>query len=166
MSSASIMVLGSLSGALCGGIQSGKIGRKKSLMVDSVIYILGTLCVALAPNFYVILLGRYIHGHSSASAMVAIPIYTSEISQPQVRKTTGSFAWMCYTIGFALALILGALFPWRWAVGAVIIGPICCFIILCFCPESPVWYLIKGHKYLLFTKCKKFKELTVSNDCD
>ena len=92
------MVLGSLTGALCGGIQSGKMGRKKSLMVDSFNFVLGTLLVALAPNFYVMLLGRFIHGHSSASGMVAILIYTSEISQPQVRKTTGRVTRCGYVI--------------------------------------------------------------------
>ena len=76
-------------------------------MIDCFNFVLGTFLVALAPNFYVILIGRFIHGHSSASAMVAIPIYTSEISQPQIRKTTGSFALICYSTGFALALILG-----------------------------------------------------------
>ena len=101
------MVLGSLTGSFCGGIQSGKFGRKKSLMFDCLIFVVGTLFVALAPNFYVILVGRFIHGHSSASAMVAVPIYTSEISQPQVRKTTGSFTLMEYSCGFALALVLG-----------------------------------------------------------
>ena len=104
---ASIMVLGSLTGSFCGGIQSGKFGRRKSLMFDCVIFVLGTLFVALSPNFYLVLLGRFIHGHSSASAMVAIPIYTSEISQPQVRKTTGSFTIMEYNFGFAFALVLG-----------------------------------------------------------
>lgn len=63
--------------------------------------------MTLAPNFYVIILGRLIHGHSSASAMVAVPIYTSEISQPQVRKLTGNFTLICYSCGFAFALILG-----------------------------------------------------------
>ena len=101
------MVLGSLTGSFFGGIQSGKFGRKKSLMFDCLIFVVGTLFVALAPNFYLILIGRFIHGHSSASAMVAVPIYTSEISQPQVRKTTGSFTLMEYSCGFALALVLG-----------------------------------------------------------
>ena len=104
---AAIMVLGSLTGSFFGGIQSGKFGRKKSLMFDCLIFGVGTLFVALAPNFYLILIGRFIHGHSSASAMVAVPIYTSEISQPQVRKTTGSFTLMEYSCGFALALVLG-----------------------------------------------------------
>ncbi len=78
--------------------------------------------------------------------MVAVPIYTSEVSQPQVRKTTGSFTLMCYSTGFAFCLIFGALFPWRWAVGVVMIVPACCFFILMFCPETPSWYLSKGRE--------------------
>ena len=51
------MVLGSLTGSFCGGVQCGKFGRKKSLMIDSFIFIIGTLFVALSPNFYLILIG-------------------------------------------------------------------------------------------------------------
>ena len=51
---------------------------------------------------------------------------------------------MCYATGFALALVLGALLPWRWAVGSVLICPFGCFFLLLLCPESPVWYLTKG----------------------
>lgn len=143
---ASIMVVGSLSGALCGGIQCGKLGRRKSLLFDSINFIIGSLLMSLSPNFYLILVGRLIHGHSAASAMVAIPIYTSEISQPEVRKITGAFTLVCYTSGFALALILGALLPWRWAVGATLVCPVVCFVLLLFCPETPVWYLMNDRQ--------------------
>jgi MFS family permease len=101
------MVLGSLSGALFGGLQGGRFGRKHSMMVDCVIFIVGILMSALAPNFYVILAGRLVLGHSAASAMVSVPIYTSETSQPKVREITGFFTVVCYTSGFALALIFG-----------------------------------------------------------
>ena len=33
--------------------------------------------------------------------------------------------------------------PWRWAIGMMLIMPSVCFILLIFCPESPVWYLSK-----------------------
>ena len=101
------MVVGSLTGALCGGIQSGKFGRKKSLMFDNVVFLVGILILCLAPNFYLILLARFITGHSTASALVAAPIYASEISQPQTRKIIGSFQLMCFTSGFALSFVLG-----------------------------------------------------------
>ena len=104
---ASLMVVGSLTGALCGGIQSGKFGRKKSLMLDNVVFLVGILILCLAPNFYLILLARFITGHSTASALVAAPIYASEISQPQTRKIMGSFQLMCFTSGFALSFVLG-----------------------------------------------------------
>jgi SP family galactose:H+ symporter-like MFS transporter len=104
---ASIMVLGSLSGALCGGLQGGRFGRKRSMMIDSVVFIVGILLSALAPNFYVIVIARLVLGHSAASAMVSVPIYVSETSQPKVREITGVFTVMCYTSGFALALIFG-----------------------------------------------------------
>ena len=104
---ASILVLGSQSGALFGGVQCGMLGRKRSMMIDCLLFILGTLLVCLSPNFYLILIGRYVQGHSGASSMVAVPVYVGEISQPQVRKLTGSFAVTFYTCGFAIALILG-----------------------------------------------------------
>ena len=104
------MVAGSLTGALFGGIQSGKFGRKKSLMIDCFVFFIGILILALAPNFYLILLARFITGHSTASALVAAPIYSSEISQPQARKIIGSFTLMCYTSGFALSFVLGEYF--------------------------------------------------------
>ena len=42
------------------------------------------------------------------------------------------------------SLVTGALLPWRWAVGGTIFGPIVCFLILLFCPETPTWYISKG----------------------
>ena len=101
------MILGSVTGSLCGGWQCGKFGRKKSLLFDCFFFIVGILMSALAPNFYVLLVPRVLLGHSSCSSMVSTPLYTSEISQPMVRKITGSFTMICYTTGYALAVILG-----------------------------------------------------------
>ena len=40
----------------------------------------------------------------------------------------------------------GALFPWRYAVGVVIVVPVAAFTMLFFCPESPVWLLSQGRE--------------------
>ena len=96
-----------MTGSICGGWQCGKFGRKKSLMFDCFFFIIGILMSAFAPNFYVLLASRILLGHSSCSSMVSTPIYTSEISQPMIRKITGSFTIICYTTGYALAVILG-----------------------------------------------------------
>ena len=49
------MVFGSVTGATFGGWQSGKFGRRKSMLIDSVVYFTGLIMLALSPNFYVVL---------------------------------------------------------------------------------------------------------------
>ena len=130
---ASIMVAGSCTGAICGGIQSEKFGRRKSLLLDCFIYIVGTILFSVAPNFYVLLVARVILGHSTASAMTTTSVYTrfvkfcqlfvyiliykipnqifnlflSEISQPEVRTITGCFFTPFFIFGTTFQLVLG-----------------------------------------------------------
>ena len=96
---ASIKEIGSLTGAIFGALLSEKIGRRSSLIMDSILFSLGTLLTAFAINLEMILAGRFIQGHSSASAMVSAPMYTCEISQPKVRRYTALFPVLCWDIG-------------------------------------------------------------------
>lgn len=114
--SASIVVMGMLTGSICGGYQSEKLGRRKSLMLDCLFFTIGVILSAAAPNFNTILVARWLVGHASASTKAVAPLYTSEISQPIIRNRTGSLAMICYSVGYAFCLIFGALFPWRLAV--------------------------------------------------
>ena len=142
--SASIMIIGSCTGALLGGFQSQKFGRRKSLLFDCLVFIAATLACAMAPNFKVLLIARVILGHSVASQFTTSPVYTSEISQPEVRSVTGNFNISCFTFGVALVMMLGACLPWRYAIGSTVIVPLICFVMLLFCPESPSWLMSKG----------------------
>ena len=104
-------MVGSLSGSLCGGWQCGKFGRKKSLIIDCLLFIIGTVSSSFSPNFYVLLFSRWVLGHSAASQQVTVPIYVSEISQPQMRSITGPFMAICYSSGFAGGYIFGMYVP-------------------------------------------------------
>ena len=101
------MMIGCITGSICGGWQCGKLGRKKSLIVDAGTFMVAIVMSAFAPNFYVLLIARVLLGHSIGSATVATPIYTSEISQPEVRRITGSFPMTVYATGYGLAVVLG-----------------------------------------------------------
>ena len=46
-------------------------------------------------------------GHAVSSSAVAVPLYISETSQPEVRKITGVFAVICYCFGSAASSVLG-----------------------------------------------------------
>ena len=49
----------------------------------------------------------FLLGYAVGSGRVAIPIYTSEICQPEVRKYTGAFAMIFMLSGLLSAAILG-----------------------------------------------------------
>ena len=143
---ASIKEIGSLIGAILGALQSEKLGRRRSLIIDSFLYIIGTLLTAFSTNFEMILVGRFIQGFSAASAMVSAPLYTCEISQPHIRRYTALFPVLCWDIGIAVSYILGALLPWRYAIGVTVLVPMACFLLLLICPESPTLFIIKGQE--------------------
>ena len=101
------MLLGSITGAIGGGLQSGYFGRKRSLMLDATIFIFATIGLIVAPNLIVVLISRFIQGHCVASSVVSMPIYTSETSQPEIRKITGVFAVICISFGGSLSMTFG-----------------------------------------------------------
>ena len=101
------MVLGNISGSFSGALQSGKLGRRYSIMIDSIIHMCAVFMLAFAPNFSMVLAARFLQGHSVGSGRVAITIYTGEICQPEIRKYTGSFAMIFILSGFLTVSILG-----------------------------------------------------------
>eukprot|EP00095_Tigriopus_kingsejongensis_P002049 maker-scaffold254_size236139-snap-gene-0.10 protein:Tk02049 transcript:maker-scaffold254_size236139-snap-gene-0.10-mRNA-1 annotation:"solute carrier family facilitated glucose transporter member 8" len=143
---ASIVVVGCLAGSILGGIQSDYFGRRKSLMIDNINFILGFAIIVLAPNFPVMLVGRFLTGISAASCLVSIPIYINEISQPQIKGFTASINMICYTSGFGAMAFMGALLPWRYALCVVTIFPIMGLIGLFWSHETPVWLMRKGRE--------------------
>ena len=104
---ASIKEIGSLSGAIFGALLSSKIGRQRSLMIDSVLFLIGTWMTTFAVNIEMIMVGRFVQGHSSASAIVAAPLYTCEISQPRLRQYTALLPTACWDMGVAVSFLLG-----------------------------------------------------------
>ena len=76
-------------------------------MIDATLFIIATIALILAPNLIVVLVSRFIQGHCVASSVVAMPIYTCEISQPDIRKITGVFAVICISFGGSLSMIFG-----------------------------------------------------------
>ena len=56
--SASIYVVGCLTGSLVGGYQCDYLGRKKSMLLDSLLMIIGFITVSIAPSFEILLIGK------------------------------------------------------------------------------------------------------------
>ena len=136
MFAASIFVVGCLTGSLVGGYQCDYLGRRRSMMLDCGLMVLGFLAISLAPGWELLLLGRLLTGHSSGSNLVATPIFTSEICEPSVRGAASVLTMVCYTSGFFVSMLAGAALPWRTAAAVFTITAASSFLLLIFCKAS------------------------------
>lgn len=99
--------------------------------------------IIFAPNLELMLVGRYLCGHSGSSLQVVLPSYISEISQPALRPLNCCMTSSLFAIGVSLMFIVGAFLHWTTSVSVLISIPILALAsVLLFCPESPVWLIM------------------------
>ena len=154
---ASILMIGCMIGATSGGIKCDFMGRRKSILVDSICYITINSMLSLSTNFTTLLAGRFLLGFVASSAVVSLLMYSGEITQPQVRQITGPFSGVLFALGTSLGLIFGAILPWRWAFAIGNLLPLSSFAIMLFAPESPVWYLTNHEEVLARKALEKLR---------
>ena len=130
---------------LC-GIQSGALGRKKTIMLTQVVSLMGAFCILFANTATVFYLGNFLSGYTNSVFIGIAPIYTSEICQPNIRKFTGGFLAVEFSVGFAVTYFAGSLSHWKTAALIQAAWPCIVFFVMILCPESPTWLLSKGRK--------------------
>ena len=143
---ASMLIIGCIFGTTLGGFKCEMIGRRRSILIDCISYIIITIILSLAMDFVVLLVFRFLLGFVSSSAMVGLLMYSGEITQPQVQQITGPFSGLFFAFGISLGLVLGALFSWRWAFALGNFIPLVSFGIVFISPESPVWLMTKNRE--------------------
>ncbi len=89
------------------GWWSDRYGRKPTIYVGLVIFAVGSIVAAAAPNIYIVILGRMLQGAGAISA--AVIALTADLTREEHRAK--AMAMIGSTIGLAFALSL-AVSPW------------------------------------------------------
>jgi inositol transporter-like SP family MFS transporter len=100
---------GAAIGALFGGHLSDKYGRKIIYTYDMLVYMLGTLIVALAANFPMLLIGFTITGIAVGAGVPASWTYISETSSDNARAKNIGISQFAWSLGPALIFILAVI---------------------------------------------------------
>lgn len=146
----SIALIGTVVGALFGGIPADVLGRKKTLMLVAIIYLVSALGTALAHDWWFFLTFRFLGGVGVGVSSIVAPLYITEIAPPSKRgRLVATFQFnivfgilMAYLSNYLLSGIDPAQ-SWRWMLG-VQAFPSILFIITAFViPESPRWLILK-----------------------
>jgi sugar porter (SP) family MFS transporter len=138
---------GTVVGSLIGGWPADRFGRKATLLWIGVLYFIGAVGSALAPNVSTFIAARAIGGLGIGISTVVAPMYISEIAPPQHRGRLAGMFQFNIVFGILIAFVSNALLAgigenaWRWMLG-VAAFPSLLYTLLCFTlPESPRWLL-------------------------
>jgi len=146
----SMALWGTVIGALTGGVPCDKLGRKKTLFIIGLLYLLSALGSALALNPYFFSFSRFIGGLGVGASSVAAPIYISEITPAKDRgRLVASYQFnivfgilVAYLSNYWIGSTLGEN-AWRWMLGVEAI-PAAIYTLLVFgVPNSPRWIALK-----------------------
>ena len=143
-----MVLVGAALAALGGGRLSDRLGRRTTLIVTSVIFILGALICAFADSFQTLLVGRTIVGVGIGLASTTVPVYISEVSPPKARGWQVSLFQLAITIGILAAYIVDYAFAgsggWRWMLGLAAVPGVMLGLGMLYLPESPRWLAKHG----------------------
>jgi sugar porter (SP) family MFS transporter len=140
---------GTVLGALFGGIPCDRLGRKTTLIIIGVLYVVSAIGSALANDPYIFSLLRFIGGVGIGISSIAVPAYVSEIAPAKYRGRLVATYQFQIVFGILAAFLSNYLIAgssendWRFMLGVVAI-PSAIFLLLVFSvPESPRWLLLE-----------------------
>jgi sugar porter (SP) family MFS transporter len=138
---------GTVIGAIFSGIPGQRFGRRDSLRVMALFYVISALGCAFAWNIESLLIFRFIGGLGIGGSSVLGPMYIAEIAPPEWRGRLVGFFQVNIVVGILLAYVsnyiigtlhLGAV-EWRWQLGVSAIPAAFFAVALFFIPRSPRW---------------------------
>mmetsp|Transcript_19704 Transcript_19704/g.44730 ORF Transcript_19704/g.44730 Transcript_19704/m.44730 type:complete len:622 (-) Transcript_19704:68-1933(-) len=141
-------------GALVSIYVSDKYGRRNTFRAAAIGFIVGVLIMSGAPNYTVLMIGRFFVGIGIGVGLAIDPIYISEIAPASHRGSLVTWSEISINIGILLGFISGFVFysipehiAWRvmFATGGVL-PIVMLFLATYIMPESPRWLVSKGYE--------------------
>lgn len=98
----SSMLIGAIIGAGLSGPISDKLGRRKVVFIIAIIYIIGSLLMAVANSVDLLVIGRLVIGLGVGSSTAIIPVYLSEMAPTKFRGSLNDNYWYISSLLYKL----------------------------------------------------------------
>ncbi|CAL1376651.1 unnamed protein product [Linum trigynum] len=185
---AGILNICALVGSLMAGRISDLIGRRYTIVLASIIFLLGSVLMGWSPDYAVLITGRCVAGIGVGFALLIAPVYSAEVSSAKSRGFLTSLPEWGIAIGILLGYIsnvacakLSLRLGWRLMLGIAAVPSLLLAIGILKMPESPRWLISQGKlgkaKRILFKVSnspeeaeKRFRDIKIAagidEDCD
>ncbi len=163
-------LIGCVIGGAIAGFMSNRFGRKKSLMISAVLFMITSIGssipeVGFSPvghGGYMVLtqfiIYRIIGGIGVGMASLLSPLYIAEISPAHKRGKLVSYNQLAIIVGMLVVFFVNYFIAcqgndswinvvgWRWMFASEIVPAFLFFTLLFLIPESPRWLMLKGYE--------------------
>ncbi|KAJ2949898.1 hypothetical protein O0L34_g11217 [Tuta absoluta] len=135
-------------GAMVGSLFSGqlmqRLGRKRTLMIASPMWVAAWLILGFAKYYPLVLVGRFICGVCVGFVLAPVQVYVSECCDPEIRGRLGSLPTLSMSLGILISYTAGNWLDWRYLAGFSAVFSAALFMMLLPLPESPTWLEGRG----------------------
>jgi sugar porter (SP) family MFS transporter len=145
----SIALIGTVIGSMLGSKPSDRFGRKNTLYFVAIAYLLSSIGTAVADNWYIFLVFRFLGGLGVGTSSVTAPIYISEVSPADRRGRLVGLFQFNVVLGILISYLSNYLISqvgetsWRWMLGVQAFPSLIFLVLIRFIPESPRWLILK-----------------------
>jgi len=148
----SIAIWGTVFGAMLAGFPGERFGRRDSLRILALFYLISGLGCAVAWSWWSLVVFRFIGGLGIGGSSVLAPMYIAEIAPAKWRgRLVGLFQFnvvfgilLAYFSNYIIALFHAGAAEWRWDLGVAAFPAALFFVMLFTIPRSPRWLVKKG----------------------
>ena len=137
-------------GALIAGPISDWTGRKKVLILCSLLFLISAIFSALPRTFMELVIARFVGGLGVGMASVVSPMYITEISPAKIRGRLVALNQLAIVVGILFSylsnwiLLDTGINNWRFMLATESLPSLCFLFGLMFVPESPRWLMKNG----------------------
>jgi sugar porter (SP) family MFS transporter len=143
---------GTIVGAMLAGIPGDRYGRRDSLRLMAVLYLISALGCAFAWDWYSLIVFRFIGGLGIGGSSVLGPMYIAEIAPADWRgRLVGFFQFnivfgilVAYLSNYLIGLMQFGATEWRWKLGVSGFPAALFLVMLFYIARSPRWLVKQG----------------------
>jgi sugar porter (SP) family MFS transporter len=147
-----VALVGTVIGSILAGVPGDRYGRRDSLRLMAVLYLISAVGCAFAWGWSSLVLFRFIGGLGIGGSSVLGPMYIAEIAPARWRGRLVGFFQFNVVAGILLAYLSNYLIglagfgtqEWRWMLGVSGIPALLFFLMLFAIPRSPRWLVQKS----------------------
>jgi major inositol transporter-like SP family MFS transporter len=146
------LIIGAAFGSLASGYLSDRFGRRVTLRLLSLLFIVGALGTSMAPDIDWMVAARFVLGLAVGGGSATVPVFIAEIAGPKHRARLVSRNELMIVSGQLIAYVLSAILAavlhtsgiWRYMLAIATVPGLLLLVGTFFVPASPRWLASKG----------------------